>query len=145
MKIIQTFVGRNVRTQYPNIFAGLHFSLSSNSNLGSLFYAVLRYKKFYRIGPRSCVLTFDGKRRKNAPKNYFDQWTACQDPPVRWCHQKNKKSFFFFNVGPLLEDIFLTTFYGLYFSSDVYTCYKFFHLGLWGQLPYYQTYANWVE
>ena len=26
--LAQTFVGRNVRTQYPNIFAGLHFSLS---------------------------------------------------------------------------------------------------------------------
>ena len=26
--LAQTFVDRNVRTQYPNIFVGLHFSLS---------------------------------------------------------------------------------------------------------------------
>ena len=30
---------------------------------------------------------------------------------------------FFLNVGPHQEDIFSTTFYGLYFSHD-YTCYK---------------------
>ena len=27
--LAQTFVGRNVRTQHPNIFPGLHFSLPS--------------------------------------------------------------------------------------------------------------------
>ena len=41
---------------------------------------------------------------------------------------------YFFNVGPRKEDIFLTTFYGLYFSSDVLHVTNF-HLGLWGQLP----------
>ena len=39
----------------------------------------------------------------------------------------------FLNVGPPKD--FLTTFYGLYFSSDV-THVTNFHLGLWGQLPY---------
>ena len=29
----------------------------------------------------------------------------------------NLNLFFFFNVGPLKEDIFLTTFYGLYFNQ----------------------------
>ena len=49
--LAQTFVGRNVRTQHPNIFAGLHFLYHSNSNSGSLFYTALSCKKFYRIGP----------------------------------------------------------------------------------------------
>ena len=29
----QTFVGRNVRTQHPNIFVGLHFSLTFKQQL----------------------------------------------------------------------------------------------------------------
>ena len=43
----------------------------------------------------------------------------------------------FFNVGPPKENIFLTTFYGLYFQSKMhkyFTDYNFLW-GLWGQLP----------
>ena len=32
--------------------------------------------------------------------------------------------YLFFNVGPPKEDIFLTTFYSLYFSFSDYTCYN---------------------
>ena len=46
---------------------------------------------------------------------------------------KNFLSTFFFNVGPLKEDIFLTTIYGLYFSIITHiTNYNCSHVGtLW--------------
>ena len=48
--ITKSFSWLNVRTQCPNILEGLYFYSGWNGNLGTLFYASLRCKKFYRIG-----------------------------------------------------------------------------------------------
>ena len=62
-------------------------------------------------------------------------YTLCDSFCTSFETGTKEKEYFFLNVGPPKEDIFLITFYGLYFSSDVINVTNF-HMGLWGQLPF---------